>query len=50
MKRVIIFYKYKIMKKIGNTLRSVLVKLDDVTKVFNEHTNPSSRLREIRKS
>jgi hypothetical protein len=37
MKRVIIFYKYKMMMKIGNTLPNVLVKLDDVTKVLNQH-------------
>jgi hypothetical protein len=50
MRRVATFYKYKMMKKIGSIFPSILVELDDVTKVFNEHTNHSSRLREIGKS
>jgi hypothetical protein len=50
MKKVAIFYKYKMMMKIGSIFPSVLVELYDVTKVFNEHTNPSSKLKEIGKS
>jgi hypothetical protein len=50
MKKVAIFYKYKMMMKIGSIFPNVLVELDDVTKVFNEHTNLSSKLREIGKS
>jgi hypothetical protein len=35
------------MKKISSILLGVFVELDDVTKVFYEHTNLGSRLKEI---
>ncbi len=46
MKKTITFCKYK-MKKISSTFPCVFVELDGVTKVFYEHTNLGSRLKEI---